>query len=139
MTNPMQPLDPIGAPDPVTPADSPSSPSGFASVTPQGQGPAPYDIQAPMEDLAGLVEAAGRLTGAGIVYPQGPRQAETATLLNSPQGFAGGTGYSITTGWSGGGGDAGWPNDPEPPEGAYNEFTPGNTPGSPTGVGQGTT
>src|SRR5258707_995092 len=46
MTNPMQPLDPIAANNPVTPADTPSSPSGFARVTPHGRGPAPYDLRA---------------------------------------------------------------------------------------------
>ena len=45
-----------------------------------------------------------------------PRQAETARLLGSPQGFSAGggtTGYDITAGFSGAGGD-GWPNDVQP-------------------------
>lgn len=75
------------APPPqITPPDSPSSPAGFAMVTPHGRGPAPYDIQAPQQDLAAAVEAAGRLTGAGVEYPMGPRDAEARALLESPQG-----------------------------------------------------
>lgn len=112
MTNPVQPRDPISPPPPVTPHDSPSSPAGFASVTPHGQGPAPYDIQAPQADLTAVVEAAGRLTGAGVVYPQGPRQRETEVLLSSPQGF-GLDGYDIDAGYHGDGGD-GWPGNVEP-------------------------
>ena len=55
-----QGLDPAAAPDPVTPADSPSDPSGYASVTPSGIGPAPYDLFDPMAnmDLSGAVQAA---------------------------------------------------------------------------------
>ena len=105
----MQPLDPIGAPSPVTPADSPSSPL-YGDVTPHSRVPAPYDIQAPMEDLSGLVADAGRLTGAGIVYPQSGRQADTAALLSSPAGYGE---FSITTGMSGGGVDD-WPSDVRP-------------------------
>lgn len=93
----------------VTPADSPSDPAGYAAVAVQ-----PMDIQAPMEDLAGAAEAAERLTGAGVLYPQGPRQEQAQGLLESPQGFAAGGGYNITAGFSGGGGDDGWPNDVEP-------------------------
>ena len=100
--------------DPLTPSDSPSSPSGYAEVTPHGRGPAPYDIQAPQADLSAAVEAAGRLTGAGVVYPRGPRQAQTEALLSSPQGF-GLDGYDIDAGYHGGGGDDGWPNNVEPP------------------------
>ena len=99
-------------PDPVTPADSPSDPAGYASVTPHGQGPAPYDIQAPMDDLTGVFDAANSLGGAGFLYPQGPRQAQSAALLNSAAGFASG-GYDVDAGFSGGGG-GGWPNDVEP-------------------------
>jgi hypothetical protein len=113
MTNPMQPLDPQSAPDPVTPRDSPSAPSAYAGVTPHGPGTAPYDIQAPMDDLAGVFDAANSLGGAGFLYPQGPRQAQAAGLLNSPQGFAAGGGYNVDAGFSGGGG-GGWPNDVEP-------------------------
>ena len=61
----------------ITPSDTPSSPAGYAEVTPHGQGIAPYDVQAPQADLAGLVAEAGALAGAGVIYPQGPRQAMT--------------------------------------------------------------
>ena len=64
----------------ITPADTPSSPSDYAGVTPHGQGTAPYDIQAPQGDLSAAVAAAGALSGAGVVYPRGPRQAATETL-----------------------------------------------------------
>lgn len=67
----------------------------------------------PLPDLAAAAEEAGRLAGAGIVYPQGPRQAAAEHLLDSPQGFSAGggtSGYDITAGWSGG-----WPNDIQPP------------------------
>jgi hypothetical protein len=97
----------------ITPADSPSSPADYAAVTPHGQGPAPYDVQAPQADLAATVAAAGALTGAGIIYPQGPRQAMTETLMQSPAGFAL-DGYDIDAGYHGGGGDEGWPNNVEP-------------------------
>ena len=109
MSNPMQPLDPAAAPSPVTPAGSPSSPL-YGSVTPHGQGPAPYDIQAPMEDLSGLTASAGAVAGAGIVYPQGPRQAATEAFLSSPAGFGE---LSITSGMSGGAGED-WTSDPRP-------------------------
>ena len=120
----LQNLDPYAVPDPVTPAASPSDPEGFASVTPHGQGPAPYNIQDPAYTGGGLqaeVTAAfdGSIAvgGAGVLYPMGPRQAESAQMLNSPQGFSAGggtSGYDITAGWSGGGGDSGWPNNPQP-------------------------
>ena len=98
----------------ITPSDSPSSPSDYAGVTPHGQGTAPYDVQAGQDDLSGLVAAAGALAGAGVVYPQGPRQSMTETLLQSPQGFAV-DGYDIDAGFHGGqGGDAGWPANVEP-------------------------
>jgi hypothetical protein len=75
-------------------------------VTPDGRGPAPYDIQAAMDTaaIAAAADAAGAVSGAGIVYPRGTRQAATETLLNSPQGFSAGgglSGYDITPGWSG--------------------------------------
>lgn len=111
MSNPL-PVSPQGAPPPVTPADSPSDPSGYASVTPHGRGPAPYDIQAPMEDLTAAFGGANSLGGAGFLYPQGERQAQAAQLLNSPAGFASGAGYNVDAGYHGGGG--GWPNDVEP-------------------------
>lgn len=97
----------------ITPSDSPSSPSDYAGVTPHGQGTAPYDVQAPQADLSGAVAAAGALAGAGVVYPQGPRQSMTETLLSSPQGFAV-EGYDIDSGYHGGGGDEGWPANVEP-------------------------
>jgi hypothetical protein len=107
----MMPLDPSAAPPAITPADSPSSPSDYAAVTPHGRGPAPYDIQAPQQDLSALVADAGALAGAGVIYPQGPRQAETEMLLSSPQGYGE---QDIDAGWSGGGGDTGWPANVEP-------------------------
>lgn len=114
------PLDPAGTPVTVTPADSPSNPSGYAQVAPAGRGPAPYDIQAPMADLSPMVADAGALAGAGIIYPQGPRQSATETLLSSPAGFSAGhgtSGYDIQAGWSGSGNeDMGWPNDVQPPD-----------------------
>jgi hypothetical protein len=101
-----QGLDPAGVPSPVTPAAGPADPSGYAMVTPDGRGPAPYDIQAAMDTaaIAAAADAAGAVSGAGIVYPRGTRQAATETLLNSPQGFSAGgglSGYDITPGWSG--------------------------------------
>jgi hypothetical protein len=85
-----QSLDPAGVPSPVTPADGPGDAAGWAEVTPAGHGPAPYDISAP-QDIAGIAaaaSAAGALTGAGIVYPAGPRQAEAQAILTSVQGAA---------------------------------------------------
>jgi hypothetical protein len=116
MTSPMQPLDPIAANDPVTPHDTPSSPAGFASVTPHGQGPAPYDIQAEHPDLTGTFEAAGALTASGLFpyYPaQSPRQADAEALLKSPPGYQD---FDIYGGFSGQGATThGWPNDVGPP------------------------
>lgn len=141
MTNPMQPLDPTGAPDPVTPADSPSDPAGFASVTPHGRGPAPYDIQAPMDaSIAGLTADAmalagggeGAPSGAGIPDRMGPRQSQTEALLSSPAGYGGTSGYSIDAGFSGGGGDSGWPNNADP---GANVMTPDQGSGDFTGTG----
>jgi hypothetical protein len=90
----------------ITPSDTPSSPADYAAVAVQ-----PMDIQAPQDDLSGLCAAAERLTGAGVLYPQGPRQAATEALLKSPQGYAD---FDITAGYSSGGGDNGWPNDVTP-------------------------
>lgn len=90
----------------ITPSDSPSSPADYASVTPHGQGPAPYDIQAPQADLTGAFNAANALTGAGVLYSQGPRQAATERLLTSPPGYGE---FNITAGFHGGGGDS-WPD-----------------------------
>lgn len=106
-----QNLDSYSVPDPVTPADSPSAPEQYAAVTPDGQGTAWYDIQVPMQDLSALVADAGALAGAGVVYPQGPRQAATEMLMSSPQGYGE---QDIDEGFSGDGGD-GWPNSVEPP------------------------
>lgn len=84
----------------MTPSDSPSAPQQYEAVTPHGRGPAPYDILAPQEDLTAAVNAAGALTGAGIVYPVSARQSEALTMLQSPQGF-GSDGYDINTGYHG--------------------------------------
>lgn len=106
----LQNLDPNPAPDSVTPQASPSSPENFAMVTPHGRGPAPYDIQAPLSDgeIGAAFGAANAMGGSGVLYPMGPRQAQAARLLESPQGFASG-GYDIDAGTT-----AGWPNDVEP-------------------------
>src|SRR5258707_14548914 len=100
MTNPVQPLDPAGVNDPVTPHDTPSSPSGYASVTPHGIGPAPYDIQASQDDLTGVFNEAGMLSGGqeNGIYPVGARQNQTEIMLASSDGFAVG-GYDIDAGW----------------------------------------
>ena len=85
-----QDVNPPAVPDPVTPADSPSDAAGWAQVEPPGRGPAPYDISAP-QDIAGIgaaFDAASALTGAGVLYPQGPRQREAQAILESPQGAA---------------------------------------------------
>ena len=92
----------------ITPADTPSSPAGYAGVTPHGQGTAPYNVQADQADLSGIAAAAERLAAAGVLYPQGPRQAQTEALLNSPQGYAD---FDITAGFTAGGE---WPGDPTP-------------------------
>lgn len=105
-----QAIDPVGAPDPVTPADTPGDPSGYAGVTPAGIGPAPYSITAPLDDLSAVTDAAGRLTGAGIVYPAGPRQAQSEMLLSSPAGYGA---QDISAGYDGSGpGEGGWPTVP---------------------------
>jgi hypothetical protein len=98
-------------PPPITPADTPSSPEDYAAVTPHGRGPAPYDIQASLDDLSGMTAAAGAVTGAGVVYPVGPRQRQIEGLLMSPQGYGD---FDVPAGFSGGGGDTGWPNDVTP-------------------------
>jgi hypothetical protein len=93
-----QSLDAAGAPSPVTPAASPGDPAGWAQVTPHGQGPAPYDISAP-QDIGGIeaaLQAASGLTGAGVLYPRGPRQDEAAALLDSAQGAGA---MSVTAGF----------------------------------------
>jgi hypothetical protein len=87
----------------ITPSDSPSSPENYAGVAVQ-----PMDIQAPQGDLSAAVAAAGAVAGAGVVYPQGPRQAATERLLDSPQGYAD---FDITPGFTAGGQ---WPGDVTP-------------------------
>ena len=121
----LQNLDPQSPPDPVTPAASPSDPAGYAGVTPHGQGPAPYNIQDPaytggglQSDITAQYNSAGAVAAAGVsVYPaQGTRQAESAQMMNSAQGFSAGggtSGYDITAGWSGEPGES-WPNNPQP-------------------------
>jgi hypothetical protein len=109
-----QDVSPQSPPDQITPADSPSSPAGFASVTPHGRGPAPYDIQAPLADgeIGAAFSMANDLGGSGVLYPMSERITQAKTLLESPQGFGTG-GFDVDAGWHGGGGD-GWPNDVEP-------------------------
>ena len=94
----------------TTPRDTPSSPGNYGMVTPHGQGPAAYDIQAPLAEgeIGAAFDASLAVGGSGVLYPQGPRQAQTQRLLESPAGFASG-GYDIDAGTT-----AGWPNDVEP-------------------------
>ena len=94
----------------ITEPDSPSNPGAYAMVTPHGRGPAAYDIQAPMADgeISAAFDATNREMGAGVLYSQGPRQSQTETLIQSPQGF-GSNGYDIDAGTT-----AGWPADVEP-------------------------
>jgi hypothetical protein len=94
----------------ITPSDTPSSPSGYASVTPHGQGPAPYDIQVPppVAEVTAAFDAANALGGNGVLYPKSERIRQAQTLLESPQGF-GLAGFDVDAGWSGG-----WPNNVEP-------------------------
>lgn len=95
---------------PVTPADSPSDPAGYASVNVQ-----PANIQAPQEDLTAGFDAANRLTGAGVLYPVSERQRETEMLLASPPGYQD---FDIYGGFSGQGNTThGWPNDAGPSDG----------------------
>ena len=133
-----QNLDPAGAPDPVTPADTPADAAGFAGVSPHGRGPAWYDIQAPADEAAIAAAAAGAaaVAGAGVVYPRGTRQAQTEVLLSSSQGFSAGggtSGYDITAGWSGEP-DESWANDVQPAgsletpiQGQMGSYPAGNT------------
>jgi hypothetical protein len=115
-----QNLDPMAAPDPVTPQAAPGDPAGFAMVTPGGRGTAPYDIQQDLgaieADITARADAATAVSGAGVLYPVSPRQRETQVMLDSPQGFNSGgglTGYDITQGWSGEP-DESWDNLPQP-------------------------
>lgn len=89
----------------ITPGDSASSPEDYAGVAVQGT-----DIQAPQADLTGAFDAANAVAGSGVLYPQGPRQAQTEALLSSPQGYGE---FDITAGYSGGGGED-WPGNAEP-------------------------
>lgn len=66
----------------MTPADSASDAAGYDSVPVQDM-----DICAPLDSAIGpALDAANALAGAGVLYPQGPRQQETRALLESPQG-----------------------------------------------------
>jgi len=112
-----QNLDPMSVPDPITPADAPGDAAGYGMVTPHGRGTAPYDIQQDLGGIQAEVQAsfndAVAATGAGVLYPQSPRQAEAEKLLDSPAGFSSGgglSGYDILTGWSGESAVL-WPND----------------------------
>lgn len=70
------------APPPVTPADAAAVPDRYAAVPVQGM-----DIQAPMDESIGpAFDAANALADAGVLYAQGPRQAEAQALLESPPG-----------------------------------------------------
>jgi len=94
----------------ITPSDTPSDPAGYASVTPHGRGPAPYDIQAASDEgtVQAAFAAANADAGAGILYPRSERQRETEALITSAPGFAVG-GYDIDAGTN-----CGWPNNVEP-------------------------
>jgi hypothetical protein len=89
----------------ITPSDSASAPEQYAAVPVQSM-----DILAPQQDLAATLDAANALTGSGVLYPQGPRQAATEALLSSPAGFGE---FNVTAGYSGGGGED-WPGDVSP-------------------------
>ena len=89
-------------------------------MTPHGQGPAPYDIQAPMENLDAI--------GAAAVAVTRPRQSDTETLLSSAQGYGD---FNITAGFSGEPGES-WPNNPDP---GANAATPDQGMGDFTGTG----
>jgi len=89
----------------ITPRDTPSSPGNFAQVA-----TSQMDIQAPLSEgeVSAAYDASIAVGGSGVLFPQGPRQAQTQRLLESPAGFASG-GYDIDAGTT-----AGWPNDVEP-------------------------
>lgn len=89
----------------ITPADGPAVPELYASVTPQGQGTAPYDVQAECPDLSATTDSAVALSGPG-----GPRQAMTEALLSSAQGYGE---QDIDAGYAGSGEDS-WPGNVEP-------------------------
>ena len=92
----------------MTPADSPASPQNYAAVPPHHMGPASYNIQAPLQtaEITAAFDAANAASGAGVLYPQSPRQAQTERLLDSPPGFGDFTILAGTT--------AGWPADVTP-------------------------
>jgi hypothetical protein len=69
----------------ITPSDSPSAPAEFDAVS-----TADRDIQAPQEDLSGMV--------AGAVAEAMSRQGPAKTLLQSPQGYGD---FDITGGYTG--------------------------------------
>ena len=87
----------------MTPSDSPSSPSDYAGVPVSG-----FDIQAPLgeAEIAVAFDATNREMGAGVLYPMGPRQAETRDLLQSPPGYGD---FDILSGTT-----ADWPADVTP-------------------------
>jgi len=87
----------------MTPSDSPSSPGDYAGVPVSG-----FDIQAPLgeAEIASAFDATNREMGAGVLYPMGPRQAETERLLSSPPGYGD---FDILSGTT-----AGWPADVTP-------------------------
>jgi hypothetical protein len=87
----------------ITPSDDASAPAQYDAVPVQD-----FNIQAEQPSLAKAFSAANAVAGAGVLYPAGPRQAQTETLLSSPQGFAT-EGYDIDAGSA-----SGWPNDIEP-------------------------
>jgi hypothetical protein len=90
------------------PADSPGAPAQYAKTEGPAAGPASYNIQAGQADLSGVTQAA--------MSSALSRQAQTRTLLESPQGFAvgsGASGYDILGGSSGGGGEN-WPSNVQP-------------------------
>lgn len=105
--------DPAGVPDPVTPADGPGDGAGYASVSPDGRGPAAYDIAAVSDEAA---ITAGCDAAYAVAGPGGARQSATAGLLYSPAGFSAGSGmsgYDIPQGFSGEP-DESWANNVQP-------------------------
>ena len=87
----------------ITPRDTPSAPAEYDAVAVQDM-----NIQAPQTDISGAFNAANALAGSGVLYPIGPRQSMTETMLSSPQGFAV-EGYDIDAGFA-----AGWDTNVEP-------------------------
>ncbi len=94
----------------ITPSDSPASPSDYSAVTPHGRGPAPYDIQAGMQDgeITAAFNQANADAGAGVLYPRSARQDEARAILESPAG-AGLDGLDVMSGTT-----CGWPANIEP-------------------------